>query len=353
LWIITEVAMQLVRSELMPVSVVVGGQYGSEGKGKVAHFLAEARGAAAAIRVGGTNSGHTVVNPKGETIVLRQLPTSAILPNVVSILPAGSYVDLDILFREIKLLNLPASRLLIDPNATIIKNEDLISESNTGLREEIGSTLSGTGAAVQRRIARKQGLVMAQNEPRLDKYVSSVSIYLRNLLNMNNRIVVEGTQGFGLSLLHSDDYPFVTSRDTTAASFISEAGLSPLDVDEVVMVIRAFPIRVAGNSGPLENELSWDYVSNVSGNTNLFAERTSVTKSIRRVSEFDPKVVLKAIAVNRPTKIALNHLDYIDYNCVENKEVTKKARGFVAKIEDSIGESIDYLGFSPSSLASP
>ena len=88
---------------------------------------------------------------------------------------------------------------------------------------------------------------------------------MREHLEAGQRIIIEGTQGFGLSLLHSKYYPFVTSRDTTAAAFVSEAGLSPLDVDDIVLVLRAFPIRVGGNSGPLPNEIDWDTVTSESG----------------------------------------------------------------------------------------
>jgi adenylosuccinate synthase len=90
----------------MPVTVVVGGQFGSEGKGKVAHYLARELGATAAVRVGGPNSGHTVVGPEGRKIIFRQLPTASILPDIVCVLPAGSYVDKEVLFREVRLTGL-------------------------------------------------------------------------------------------------------------------------------------------------------------------------------------------------------------------------------------------------------
>jgi adenylosuccinate synthase len=123
----------------MPVTVVVGGQFGGEGKGKVAHFLARDMGAKVAVRVGGTNSGHTVIDPFGNPIILRQLPTPAILPKITCILGAGSYIDVDILFDEIKRTSLSKDRLLIDPNAVIITKEDLAAENGSALRSTIGS----------------------------------------------------------------------------------------------------------------------------------------------------------------------------------------------------------------------
>jgi len=155
-----------------------------------------------------------------------------------------------------------------------------------------------------------------------------------------------------LSLLHADDYPFVTSRDTTAAGFVSEAGLSPLDVDEIVLVIRAFPIRVPGNSGPLPNEIDWNEVSRISG-TGSIEERTSVTDCVRRVARFDPRVVQAAIEVNQPTKLVLNHVDYVDSHCRDLCALTPKAANFVKEVESKIDRSIDLVGFDRKSLYPP
>ncbi len=77
----------------MPVTVIVGGQFGGEGKGKVAHCLARDEGASVVVRVGGTNSGHTVIDPIGNPVIFRQLPTPAILPDVICVLPAGTYIN--------------------------------------------------------------------------------------------------------------------------------------------------------------------------------------------------------------------------------------------------------------------
>jgi adenylosuccinate synthase len=91
----------------MPVSVVVGGQFGSEGKGKVALELARLRSAVAAVRVGGPNSGHTAIDVTGKTHVFRHLPTAALLPDVTCVIGAGSYVDPEVLLGEIARTNLP------------------------------------------------------------------------------------------------------------------------------------------------------------------------------------------------------------------------------------------------------
>ena len=131
----------------MPVTVVVGGQFGSEGKGKVAHYLARDMNARVVVRCGGPNSGHTVIDEKGNERIFQQLPTASILPNVMLAICAGSYIDLDILFREIRKTELDPERLIIDPDAVIITEKLKDREAQSGLIRKIGSTGSGTGAA--------------------------------------------------------------------------------------------------------------------------------------------------------------------------------------------------------------
>ena len=334
----------------MPVTVVVGGQFGSEGKGKVAHFMAQQMGATVAVRVGGSNSGHTVVDTSGAPIILRQLPTAAILSETICILPAGSYIDPDILLDEVGRTGLAADRLLIDPNAMLITAQEHLREQTGSLRSTIGSTLSGTGAAVCRRIDRDLSVQLAKHDHRLSKYIKPAVPFMRTRLTAGERIIIEGTQGFGLSLLHSTDYPFVTSRDTTAAAFVSEAWLSPLDIDAIILVLRTFPIRVAGNSGSLPREVDWKTVSTYAESAFPIIERTSVTHLERRVARFHPYIVQQAIAANMPTQIVLNHLDYIDNSCQSLGGLTQKAYSFVERVEKLIGAPINYLGLSPSSL---
>ncbi|HZW24013.1 MAG TPA: adenylosuccinate synthetase [Gallionella sp.] len=334
----------------MPVSIVVGGQYGSEGKGKVAHALAKEMGASVAVRVGGPNSGHTVITPSGIAVIFKHLPTAAILPDVTCLLAAGCYINPDILLEEIKVAGIDDRRLIIDPNAAVITDIELAAERESHLREKIGSTLSGTGAAVAKRIQRDGNLKLAKDDPRLAPYIQPAVPFMRARLSKRERVIIEGTQGFGLSLLHSQHYPYATSRDTTAAGFLSEAGLGPLDVDDVVMVLRAFPIRVPGNSGPLSGEIDWEVVTRESGKESNLVELTSVTRTVRRVARFEPEIVRQSIAVNNPSRIVLNHLDYVDANCAVSNSLTEHAARFVQAVETSVGREIGYFGFSPNSL---
>ena len=182
----------------MPVSVVVGGQYGSEGKGKVAHWLALKHGAALAVRVGGPNSGHTVLvgNIKH---VLRQVPTAAVEPGIRVAIGAGSYVEPDVLLREIDQLRLRPDRLSLDPAAVIVSARSRQAEVDAQLRARIGSTESGTGAAVESRVRRDGGAVFVSSVAALQPFIRPVVPMIRGTVSDGLRVVVEGTQGFGLS----------------------------------------------------------------------------------------------------------------------------------------------------------
>lgn len=328
----------------MPVTVIVGGQFGSEGKGKIAKYMAEEQNAEIAIRCGGPNSGHTIVDKDDRVLILQHIPTPSIIPGMKSVLCAGMYINLDILFKEIDLVGIKNGSLLIDPNAVIINDEIINAEKDSDILKGIGSTKSGTGEAVKRRIQRRKDLIFAKDIETLKPFLCDTRHYLREQLKQGKRIVLEGTQGYGLSLLHSEYYPFVTSRDTTASGFLAEAGLSPLDVDDIVLVIRTFPIRVHGESGPLTNEINWETLTNELESEKAIVEYTSVSKKIRRVARFEPEIVKKAIEVNQPTKIVLNHVDYL------KKDITKGDTGKlkdVAKIyTDKIHCNIDYMGIS-------
>lgn len=330
----------------MPISIVVGGQYGSEGKGKIAHYVARTEGARAAVRIGGPNSGHTVYSERGDKFIFQHLPTAAILPNVTCVLATGSYIDVARLLHEIALVKLPSHRLKVDPHAVLITEQDCVDEHLVGLRAGIGSTLTGTGAAVLNRISRTRPVRFAKDEPSLKPYLTDTKELLSLMLDAGDRVVIEGTQGYGLSVLHTPFYPYATSRDTTAAAFLSEAGLSPIDVDDIILVVRAFPIRVPGNSGPLETEITWEQVSLESGSVDPISEITSVTKSLRRVARFDSTIVRAAIRVNHPTRIALNHLDYIDKSIYKSKTLSARAMNSLLEIEATIGRRIDLIGTS-------
>src|SRR5207237_4682782 len=123
-------------------------------------------------------------------------------------------------------------------------------EAELCLRQRLSSTLCGVGAAVARRALRNADVRLVKDvlcqEPWLKHMLSNVAEEANAAVDKGKRVLIEGTQGFGLSLYHSAEYPKTTSRETTASAFLSEVGLSPLVVKEVVLVLRTFPIRVAG-----------------------------------------------------------------------------------------------------------
>ena len=337
----------------MPVSVVVGGQFGSEGKGKTTLELVRraTERHVIVVRVGGSNSGHTGYSKCGKKYALRQLPAGCIDKNVDVVFPAGSYIDVDILLDEIELLKYPTNRILISPYARVITKEHKTWEAGSKLGASIGSTGSGVGAAVLASVARGAKnfpltSVDAQHHESLSSYIRDTSEFLRKWLSKGSRVIIEGSQGFGLSLLEGGYWPKATSRSTTAAAALSEAGLSPLDVDQVVMVIRSYPIRVAGESGPLFGETTWSKIAENQGIELDLKEYTTVTKKLRRVGLFDIEQVRHAMNANNPNVLVMNHLDYI------GDQSTLRTRGsdlfkFLSKIQNELSQDIHYLGFSP------
>ncbi|HTW72114.1 MAG TPA: adenylosuccinate synthetase [Acetobacteraceae bacterium] len=340
----------------MPVSIVVGGQFGSEGKGKVALEVVRADATVAAVvRVGGTNSGHTSVGRDGRVHALRQIPAGSTDGEVLTVLPPGAYIDLEIFDKEVKELGLTQEKVAISQYARVITADHKEWERASRLNAQIGSTESGTGAAVLAMVGRgaaslKLQSVQAGDVASLAPFVKEDTTgMLRAILDNGKRVVIEGTQGFGLSILQGGHWPKVTSRDTTAAGFLSEAGLSPRDVDDVILVIRCHPIRVAGDSGPLYQETTWEAVATGAGLTSWTPELTTVTKRIRRVGMFDPFLVRRAIDANRPDRIVLNHLDYVDAAVLQGT-LTRKAEAFVHYVETEIRHRIDYVGVGPSEM---
>ena len=333
----------------MSLTIVVGGQYGGEGKGKIVSHLSVTDDIDYVVRCGGPNSGHTV-DLNGKRYVLRCLPAGFTNAKTRLLLAAGALINPDILLRELESCRVNRARLGVDFNAGVIVAEDEKNEKALDLREKIGSTLSGVGAAVARRVLRDGRFHLAKDEPKLQPFLTCVSDEINSALDRKLKTIVEGTQGFGLSLFHSRFYPFTTSRDTTASAFLSEVGVSPLRATNVVMVIRTFPIRVGGNSGPLKNEITWEKLQELSGYPYAIREFTTVTNRLRRVAVFDTDIVQKAALVNKPTEIALNGTDYLDYRnkgARRIQDLTLKARKFIGHIERETRTKVRFVGTGP------
>jgi adenylosuccinate synthase len=334
----------------------VGGQYGGEGKGKISAFITRQEEIDICIRCGGPNSGHTFVAEDGTTVLLRQLPTGYIRPNTRLLIPAGALIDLEVLKHELDSLRLDPKRVGVDRNAMIIQQSDRERESQLQLRDRLSSTLCGVGSAVARRALRGADVKLAGQFAHevtwLADLITDVSEEANVALDGGKKVLVEGTQGFGLSLYHSDSYPKATSRDTTAAGFLSEVGLSPLLVTEVVLVFRTFPIRVAGEqAGPLNGEINWEILQKESGYPYAVEEMTTVTKKLRRIGRFDWDLARTAVRFNRPTRIAVNGLDYLSYTdrgMTGTAHLSVKSRMFLQQLSIMSSGAELYGGTGPS-----
>ncbi len=333
----------------MGVTVIVGAQYGGEGKGKISAYLAVRDDAEYVVRCGGPNSGHTVYSD-GQVYKLRLLPTGFINPRSRLLLGAGSIINLRILQKEIELTEIDKGRVGIDSNSAIITDADAKSESELGLRKRIGSTLSGTGIGVVKRALRDGSLKLAKDVLEARPFLTDVAAEVNEGTDKGQTCIIEGTQGFGLSLYHTPCYPYATSRDTTASAFLSEVGVSPLKVTSIVMAVRTYPIRVEGNSGPLKSEISWEELRRLSGYPYNIQEFTTVTGKLRRVAKFDLGLVKRAVMVNRPLEVALHGADYIDYANKGRRDyesLSKEVKRFIQSLEEEIKVPVTLIGTGP------
>lgn len=331
------------------VDVLVGGQYGSEGKGNVvAHIAPEYT---YLVRVGGPNAGHKVY---GEPIrTFRHLPSGTeSASDAHIILGPGAVINPEVLMEEIAFCGLSFERLSIDPNAMIIEQRDKDAESD--LKKNISSTAQGVGAATARKItdrgSKSDPVKTAKDIDALKHYIRDTGPILEKAYAKLEPILLEGTQGTSLSL-HHGPYPKVTSRDTTVAGCLAEAGISPRRVRKVILVCRTYPIRVAGKqSGPMSKEITYADVAERSGmNVDVIkdTEKTSTTHKQRRIAEFDWVQLKQSVTLNAPTDIALTFVDYLD---IKNQD----ARRFEQLQSDTIRfiEEIERVAKAPVSLIS-
>lgn len=336
------------------VDVLVGGQYGSEGKGNIVAYLANEYDVL--VRVGGPNAGHTVANAAGKA-VHHQLPSGASFSTALLVLGPGFTINVEKLLEEIKKFGIAAHRVAIDPQATIIEQDD-IDEECQGVVGAIASTGSGSGAAKARRIRYRGALSspvrLARDIPELAPFIRATEQVLENAYRSGHSVLLEGTQGSALSLYHGA-YPHVTSRDTNVAGCLAEAGISPSRVRRILMVVRTTPIRVANPdgdegrvSGTLKNETSFEVIAQKAGlvpEEVIGAEITSTTKRKRRVGWFEWGEFRRACNLNAPTDIVLTFVDYLD---VKNTQ----ARRFDQLADDTIKfiEEVERVAQAPVSL---
>lgn len=333
------------------LAILVGGQLGSEGKGVVAAHIANEYDYH--VRVGGPNAGHSFRYGEDATFAMQGVPCGWVNRTATLCIGAGGIVDPKLIQRELydvsEYDHTIYGRLLIDPQATVL--DERAHDAEGGVEGEmharIGSTGEGVGAARHARMSRDpERCTLAKDVPALSRFISvePISEVLHSALTRGKNVLIEGTQGSGLSLVHGP-WPYTTSADTNSAQMLADVGLPPAWVDEIIMVARTFPIRVAGNSGPLENEVDWDYISKRLGRETV--ERTTVTKKVRRIGEWDEALFLSAVHKNAPTQIALTFVDYLDAadEAVDKFDnLTPGSRAFIRNVEESAGCPVAFVG---------
>lgn len=338
------------RSNDALVDVLIGGQFGSEGKGNIVGHIAPEYDLL--VRVGGPNAGHLVyAEPKPEKYY--HLPSGTRrAPNAKLLLGPGAVIYPKKLLEEIAEHKIDAERLTIDPRAMIITDADREEEAKRF--GSISSTAQGVGIASARKMTgrsdykEERAAFLARDCDVLQPYLRSARQVLADAMVAGQRILLEGTQGTALSL-HHGDYPHVTTRDTTVSGCLADAGIPPSNIRKVIMVCRTYPIRVGGPSGPMAHEVNMAEIHGRSGiplEELEKTERTTTTDRPRRIAEFDWLQFRDSVQLNGPTDIALT---FVDYFAVKNRDafrfeqLSQETISFVEEIERISGRPVSLL----------
>ncbi|MEG6508185.1 adenylosuccinate synthetase [Methyloligella sp. 2.7D] len=338
------------RSNDALVDVLIGGQYGSEGKGNIVGHIAPEYDLL--IRVGGPNAGHQVyAEPDPEKYY--HLPSGTRrAPNAQLLLGPGAVIFPPKLLEEIAAHKISTDRLTIDAQAMIITDDDQKEEEKRF--KSISSTAQGVGIASARKMTgrsaykEKKAQFLAKDCPDLKPYIGNARKVIADAIVEGKRILLEGTQGTSLSL-HHGQYPHVTTRDTTVSGCLADAGIAPSNVRKVIMVCRTYPIRVGGPSGEMAYELTMEDIHKRSGiplDQLKRTETTTTTNRERRIAEFDWVQFKDSVQLNGPTDIALTFVDYFDFKNREAyrfEQLTPETISFVEEIERVSGRPVSLL----------
>ena len=336
----------------MPAVVVLGAQWGDEGKGKATDQLA--RNVDFAVKYnGGNNAGHTVV-VNGEKFGLHLIPTGILSPRVTPVIGNGTVLDLRVLFQEIGDLErrgVSCNRLLSSSRAHVVTPYSLlIDEGSEQLRGEkqIGTTKRGIGPTYAEKMYRAGLQVQDLFDPeslgqkvtgianhknpisenvyhlpppdpvavteellsyteRLRPMVANTSLVLNNALDEGRMILFEGGQATMLDIDHGT-YPYVTSSNCTAGGACTGTGVGPTRINRVVGVMKAYVTRVG--EGPFPTELTGDLGERL---RELGGEYGATTGRPRRTGWFDSVVARYAVRVNGLTDLVMTKLDILSY----------------------------------------
>ncbi|MDE3132726.1 MAG: adenylosuccinate synthase [Acidobacteriota bacterium] len=334
----------------MPGIVIVGAQWGDEGKGKITDLLAERADAVVRFQ-GGNNAGHTIVQG-GETYKLHLMPSGILHPGKLCVIGNGVVIDPKILTDELDDLrrrNIDTSALRISANAHLIMPYHMLLDHAGEIKLgklQIGTTRRGIGPCYSDKAARlgirvqdlldekilKKKIVAAMEpkrlslrefarDPRLDlqamteeyltyghrikQYIADTSRLVLERLDEGELVVFEGAQGTLLDIDHGT-YPFVTSSNPIAGSATIGAGVGPRDIDEIWGVTKAYSTRVG--SGPFPTELEGAQGDEL---RDRGAEYGTTTGRARRVGWLDLVALRYAARLNSLTALAITKLDVL------------------------------------------
>jgi adenylosuccinate synthase len=308
------------------IKVVVDLQYGSTGKGLIVGYLAEEEGPDTVITAWAPNAGHTYIDSTGRKFIHTHLGNGVVSPFLRRImLGPGSLINPQQLLDEMKacedLMDDEVS-VIIHPHAAIVTQRHI--EEEAGPMTKIGSTKKGVGAAMIQRIRRDpDDMNIAANCKELKDLVTTVQGY-RHALGKARHVLVEGAQGYGLSMYHGF-YPYTTSRDVSTWQILADSGI-PYEMlfhasgrtrVGVIGTCRTYPIRVAnrydtegtqvGYSGPCYDDQVEISFEDIGQKTEL----TTVTKLPRRIFTFSAKQITDAISYNGTREVFLNFVNYV------------------------------------------
>jgi len=284
----------------MGATVVVDAFWGDSGKGKIAAYLAKRMDHPWCFRAGtGTNAGHSIYFKDGRTIKTHQLPGAIATSDKVAI-GSGVAVNPKIFLKEVEEYG-QGKDIFVDLRCPVILPE-YIEQEQGRLKNEIGSTASGTGVTLSEFKLRK--VKQAKDIEELVPYLCDNALLANMTCEAHKDIIIEGSQGTFLSLALSYDYPYVTSDNCTTAALVDDVGLNWQYIKNVILVVKTMPTRVG--PGFLPHEMGAKQIQS------LKIEEYGVTtgRLRRKARQIDMGLLAESIMLNGPTQIALTFCDH-------------------------------------------
>ncbi len=325
----------------MPCTVIVGAFWGDEGKGKIISYLALKDKLDFCVRTGSVNAAHTVWDGE-KRYALHMVPAGFLHPQCRLLIAAGANVHVAKFLEEVEATKVH-DRIGIDQNASIIEEKHGVQDKASAVNKGIGTTGWGVGPALEERVRRTAKL--AKDIPKLKQYIADQVTEVNDGLDKDKKVLLEGTQGFMLSLFFGT-YPYVTSRDTGASAIASEAGVGPTRVDNVLIVYKSFMTRVG--AGPFPGEITKDEALKRG-----WFERAAGTGRDRRSAPFDFELARKNAKINGATQAGVTKLDSLFPSCRGARTIEAlpaEAKKFIREVEDRTGVPVVLIGTGPEAL---